>query len=177
MNVAVLIPALVCAAAIAGLALLLRNLSHAESALPVTAEWINELSTDRYRPMMRLLDSGDLGFLRSQPGYTAQMESRLRAQRCHIFRGYLRCLNLDVQRVATALRLLMTQSERDRPDLAAALIHHQMQFAASMLSVRCRLYLFQWGVGQVDATSLLQIFDVMRVELGNLAPTEAQLCA
>jgi hypothetical protein len=35
--------------------------------LPVTAEWIDEHSIDRYRPMLRLLDE-DFQFLRKQPG-------------------------------------------------------------------------------------------------------------
>ena len=143
----------------------------------MTAEWINELSTDRYRPMMRLLDSDDIEFLRSQPGYTPQMESRLRAQRCQIFRGYLRCLNLDFQRVATALKVVMTQSEHDRPDLAAALIHHQLQFALGMQMVRCRLLLYQLGVGRVDVTSLLRTFDLMRIELGSMVPAAVESCA
>ena len=53
--------------------------------LPVTAEWIDELSIERYRPMMRLLDSGDIEFLRAQPGFTPKMVTKLRAQRCQIF--------------------------------------------------------------------------------------------
>src|SRR5437762_1281290 len=134
MPVAVLVSALVCAAVIVGLALVLHNLTRAESALPVTAEWITELSTDRYRPMMRLLDLSDIEFLRSQPGFTPKMESRLRAQRTQIFRGYLRCLNLDFKRVATALKVLLTQSEQDRPDLAAALLQHQIRFASGILA-------------------------------------------
>ena len=38
---------------ILSLALLIRKVS---TAKPVTAEWIDELSIERYRPMMRLLD-------------------------------------------------------------------------------------------------------------------------
>src|ERR1035441_9513493 len=77
----------------------LRKLGAAGSTLPVTAEWIDELSTDRYRPMMRLLDSREIEFLRTQTGFTPGMESKLRARRCQIFRGYLRCLDMDFQRV------------------------------------------------------------------------------
>src|ERR1035441_9092708 len=83
----------------------LRKLDSANRSLPVTAEWIDELSTGRYRPMMRLLDSRDIEFLRSQAGFTPKMEARLRAQRCQIFRGYLRCLDMDFQRVCVALKL------------------------------------------------------------------------
>src|SRR5450759_906940 len=86
------------AALVLATVVVLRRLGSADRTLPVTAEWIDELSTDRYRPMMRLLDSRDLEFLNSQAGFTPKMESRLRAQRCQIFRSYLRCLEMDFQR-------------------------------------------------------------------------------
>src|SRR6516165_3211006 len=98
-----------------------RKLGSANRSLPVTAEWIDELSTDNYRPMMRLLDSRDIEFLRSQAGYTRKMEIKLRVQRCQIFRGYLRCLDLDFRRVCTALKLVLVQSAQDRPDLSVVL--------------------------------------------------------
>src|ERR1022692_4408155 len=86
-------------ALIVGIGTLVRMLSSTDRSLPVTAEWIDDLSTNRYRPMMRLLDPRDVKFLRSQAGYTPKMESKMRAQRCQIYRGYLRCLNMDFQRV------------------------------------------------------------------------------
>jgi len=170
MSLALLIPALGCAAIMIGIILVVRNLACVDSALPVTAEWIAELSTDKYRPMMRLLDTGDLEFLRRQPGYTPQAESRLRAQRSKIFRGYLECLNVDFHRVTTALKIVMTQSDYDRPDLAAILIHHQLQFALGMQMVRCRVLLYQFGIGAVDVSCLLRTFDLMRIELGTMLP-------
>ncbi|MCU1237222.1 MAG: hypothetical protein JWP63_5189 [Candidatus Solibacter sp.] len=177
MTLAFLTAALASAALITGLILALRNLALTESALPVTAEWISELSTDRYRPMMRLLDPREVEFLRSQPGYTPEMEARLRTQRCQAFRGYLRCLHLDFQRVATALKIIMTQSELDRGDLAAVLIHHQIQFALGMQVVNARLMLYKWGIGHVDAASLLRTFDLMRIELGSMMPATSAACA
>jgi hypothetical protein len=177
LTAGVLLPVLICAAVLVGLALVLHNLTRAESALPVTAEWINELSTERYRPMMRLLDVADIEFLRNQPGYTRAIETRLRAQRCQIFRGYLRCLNLDFKRVATALKIFLTQSEHDRPDLAAMLVQHQIRFATATIAVHFQLLLFQYGIGRVDAGALLKLFDLVRVELGSLVPAESQVCA
>ncbi len=177
MTLALLISALACAAVLVGLVLALRNLACVESALPVTAEWINELSTDRYRPLARLLDLTDVEFLRGQPGFNPGMESRLRAQRCQIFRGYLRCLNQDFQRVTTALKLVMAQSQLDRPDLAAALLHHQVQFALGMQVVRARILLYQWGIGRVNVTCLLRTFDLMCIELGSLVPAVSEGCA
>jgi hypothetical protein len=151
-------------------AILVRRLGSPAHCLPVTAEWIDELSIERYRPMLRLLESSDLEFLRAQPGYSARMESNLRAQRCQIFRGYLRCLNVDFRRVCTALKLLMAQSQHDRPDLAAALVHHQFMFTSGMLAIYVRLLLYRWGICTVDVSALVQIFDVMRLELRNLKP-------
>jgi hypothetical protein len=155
----------------------LRKLGSSDRSLPVTAEWIDQLSTDRYRPMLRLLDPGDIEFLRSQPGFTAKMESNLRAQRCEIFRGYLRCLNMDFKRVCVALKLVLVQSEVDRPDLAAVLVHHQIMFTSGLLAVYFRLFLYRWGICTVEVSSLMRIFDVMRLELRNLVPSAMPVCA
>jgi hypothetical protein len=149
--------------------MLLRKVA-ASGSLPLTAEWIDELSVERYRPMIRLLDGEDLEFLRSQPGFTPKMEAKLRTQRCQIFRGYLRCLNADFGRVCAALKILMLQSRNDRPDLAAALMRYQATFVLAMCMVQCRLVLYRWGVCAVDVTGLVDVFDKMRLELRTLVP-------
>jgi len=164
-------------ALLAAAAYLMRMMSCQRHSLPVTAEWISDLSIERYKPMMWLLDSSDIEFLRSQPGYTRDMESKLRAQRCLVFRGYLRCLNGDFQRVCTALKLLMVQSHQDRPDLANVLMHQQMQFATGMLWIQFRLVLYRWGICNVDVTDLVRIFDGMRAELCSLVPSAAAVGA
>jgi hypothetical protein len=159
-----------CLALLLALRLLIRKFAVAGGRLPVTAEWIDELSTERYRPMLRLLDGGDLDFLRSQPGFTPRMESKLRIQRCQIFRGYLRCLNADFGRVCAAIKVLMLQSRHDRPDLAVALVRYQFTFACGMLTVQVRLFLYRWGFCVADASSLVKMFEVMRIELRALVP-------
>jgi hypothetical protein len=150
--------------------MLVRKMTFNGTSLPLTAEWIDELSIERYRPMMRLLDGGDLEFLRSQPGYTPRMATKLRVQRCQIFRGYLRCLNGDFQRVCAATKILMLQSQQDRPDLAGLLVQQQMRFACGMGLVHVRLFLYRWGLCGVDVTSLVKNFDQMRLELRSLVP-------
>ena len=150
--------------------MLVRKVAFNGSSLPLTAEWIDELSIERYRPMMRLLDGGDLEFLRSQPGFTPRMATKLRIQRCQIFRGYLRCLNGDFQKVCAAIKVLMLQSRHDRPDLASVLVQHQVMFVCGMAAVYCRLFLYRWGVCGVDVTSLVKNFDLMRLELRGLVP-------
>src|SRR5262249_28418606 len=128
-------------------------------------------------PMMRLLHSEDLEFLKSQPGFTPKMATRLRIQRAQIFRGYLRCLNTDFSRVCAALKMLMAQSRFDRPDLATALFRHQMSFASGMVNVHFHLLLYRWGLGSVDVTVLVKSFDSMRVELRSLVPAAASMGA
>src|ERR1700730_11642950 len=88
----------VCIAVALGVAYALRRASSA-CQLPATIDWIDELSVERYRPILRLLGGEDFRFLRDQPGCTAAMVTRLRAQRCQIFKGYLRDLQGDFDQV------------------------------------------------------------------------------
>src|SRR5579883_2970682 len=110
MDFVIVISVAASAAMMLAAVILIRKVASAGGSLPVTAEWIDELSIERYRPMMRLLDEGDLEFLRSQPGYTPKMLTRLRIQRCAIFRDYLNCLSSDFGRVCSAIKLVMLQS-------------------------------------------------------------------
>jgi len=142
-------------------------------SLPVTAEWIDELSVERYQPMMRLLEGDDLRFLQLQSGFTAGMEQDFRRERSRIFRSYLQCLHLDFQRVSMALKVVMVQSRYDRPDLAAALVRSQRAFAFGMLMVHGRLLLYRWGLGTVEVGALLRVFDSARLELRSLVPVGA----
>jgi hypothetical protein len=155
------------------LCVIIRKIAFAGAGLPVTAEWIDELSVERYLPMLRLLDGKDLEFLRIQPGFTPAMEMQLRRQRCQMFQGYLRSLSTDFRRVCAATKVVMLYSNNDRPDLASALIHHQLVFALSFLRVEAALQLYRWGLCDVDVSSLVRIFDVARVELRSLVPSTA----
>lgn len=155
---------------LAALALAARRALSADAGLPLNADWIDELSVERYRPMMRLLDETDVRFLASQPGFTPEMASALRARREEIFRGYLRCLTADFRQVCTALKVLMLQSRDDRPDLGAALLRAQTVFAAGILIVQVRLFLWRWGLCGIDLAELVKTFDGMRLELRGLVP-------
>ena len=74
-------------------------------------EALAELSVDRYRPMLRLLNDDDLRFLRVQPGFTPDMARSYARQRCKIFRGYLKCLETD-------FRLCLRRVEAADPGIA-----------------------------------------------------------
>jgi hypothetical protein len=163
--------------ALTAVIVLARKVAFTDTSLPLTAEWIDDLSIERYRPMMHLLDGGDAEFLRSQPGFTPGLAAKLRIERCQVFRGYLRCLRGDFQRVCAALKLLMLHSREDRPDLAGVLVHQQLMFECGMVLVGFRLFLYRWGLCGVDVTDLVKIFDGMRLELRSLVPASAVMGA
>jgi hypothetical protein len=159
------------------LAYLIRKVGSAGKNLPVTSEWIDDLSLDRYRPMLRMLDGSDIAFLRAQPGFTPDMGRKLRAQRTQIFRGYLRSLETDFGRVCAAIKLVMLQSKYDRPELAETLLRQQITFACAMLSVRGHLVLYRMGVSGVEVSKLVNIFDSMRLELRTMVPAAGGMAA
>ena len=173
---ALIVSILACFAVVGGALYAIRRRARS-NALPVTADWIDELSLDRYRPMLRLLDEGDLREMRQQPGFTPDMAAALRRQRCQIFRGYLRSLHSDFSRVILALKLVMMQAAEDRPDLAAMLVRTQLQFACGEALVQAQLALYSCGIGTVDIKSLLSLFDGMRLQLRTLVPASASASA
>lgn len=145
-----------------------RILSH-DSAQDVNPEWMLQLSTERYRPMLRLLSQDDVAFLRAQPGFRPPMAAKLRAQRCQILRAYLSSLDMDFRLMCAAIKILMVQSHQDRPDLARALYRYQLSFAASMLMVKAGMIFYRLGVGRVNVARLVALFDVTRIQLRSLA--------
>jgi hypothetical protein len=158
-------------------ALLARRIGSGSESLPVTTEWLDDLSDDRYRPMLRLLNEADFRYLRTQHGYSPAIERKLRCQRVDVFRAYLRTLESDYKRVCLGLKVMLVQSEHDRADLAADLIHRQVTFAVAMMHVQLRLHLFAWGLATVDAADLIRMFDGMRLELKTLVPMASPIAA
>src|SRR5581483_943033 len=159
-----------CAGLAAGLFWLLGQIRFSDCGLPITADWIEELSIERYRPMLRLLYGDDLAFVSGEVGLRKSQKAQFRSQRVRIFRGYLRCLRSDFEQISMATRVVMVQSRYDRPDLAHALIRRRVQFATGLAIIHLRLFLYQWGLGGVDATGLMRIFEALRLELRALLP-------
>jgi hypothetical protein len=161
------------AAAFLTLFLIVRRVMTAGGQLPLDSEWIGELSAERYRPMTHLLDEREVERLRIEPGYTPEMETQLRLERCQAFREYLGDLEADFQRVCTAVKLLMLQAQYDRPDLATVLVRHQASFAVGMATVNVRLFCYRHGICAVDVSGLVKTFEAMRLELRSLTPAVA----
>jgi hypothetical protein len=147
-----------------------RQLTAPSRTLPLTTEWLAEISPERYKPMLRLLDDQDVRFLRAQPDFTPVMERSLRNHRSQIFSGYLKSLETDFQRVCTALKLVLTHSRSDRPELASALVKAQCSFGLGVLMIRCHLVLYRWNLASVDVSEVVKVFEGVRIELRTLVP-------
>ena len=145
--------------------------------LAASLDSVAEFSTERYRPMMRLLDGSDMAFLRSHPGFTPKLASHIRKEHCRAFRGYLQCLQNDFQSVCWAMKVLMLQSQTDRPDLAALLLRSQFAFSCTVLQLQVRVALHSHGIGTVSVGGLLKQFDGMRLELRSLTPVASSSAA
>ncbi len=157
---------------------IIRRLIAPDRTLPVSVDWIHNLSVNRYRPMERLLANEDFAFLATQPGYNRKLARKLRADRRKIFRGYLRCLEKDFSRICAALDLLVVESPQDRPDLAAIVWKQRAIFAVGMLGIHVRLALHACGIGSVDVRNLVGAFDRMGSELQRLIPaTDSAMAA
>ena len=79
---------------------------------------------------------------------------------------------------AEARRLAILASyPLDRPDLAAALVRQQFAFGYGMVNVYAHLFLYRWGIANVDVSSLVGIFDSVRVELRTMVPAQMSSAA
>lgn len=142
-------------------AYLFRRLIAPDRFLQPSLEWCSHFSIDRYRPMERLFSEKDYRFLADQPGYSPRLARRLRAERRHIFRQYLRSLGRDFNRLHTAARFLVLQAPEDRPDLVVALFRQRMGFRYAMAMVHCSLTLQALGIGTVDVRGLVRAIEQM----------------
>ena len=123
------------------------------------------LAPGKYRPMERLLQEEDFRFLSSQPGFSARLGRRFRAERRRVFRAYLRNLRMDFSRVSQACQMLVIHAAEDRGDLANVIIRQRLVFAVSILAVEGRLLLHAAGVGTVDVHALVGSLETMQGQI------------
>jgi hypothetical protein len=122
-------------------------------------------SLDRYQPMGRLMAEEDLVFLKSQPGYRAEMGARWKRERRRIFRLYLAELKADFRRLHAHARKLVAASGADSSDLVEVLMKQQMTFLMATTALEFRLALQWMGIGRVDITPLIELVEAMRLDL------------
>jgi hypothetical protein len=120
-----------------------------DRSLDVDPDRSLDVDLDRYRPMLRLLSEEDEELV-ADPA----LRRKLRTQRYHLFREYLRSLTEDYRATLAGVRLLMAQSNIDRPDLAKALVRNRVSFAIVRCRIEVRLRLYTLGVRNTDVLKL-----------------------
>jgi hypothetical protein len=122
-------------------------------------------SLDHYLPMGRLMAEEDLVFLKSQPGYRAEIGKRWKRERREIFRLYLAELKADFRSLHAHARGLVAGSGADSAALVEVLMKQQVTFLMATTALEFRLALHQAGVGRVDITPLIELVEAMRMDL------------
>jgi hypothetical protein len=159
----VVIASIICFVVLAaGFGRAVSRLSRQRAALP-RDETDALFSPARYQVMERLLAEADQKLVASLG--EQKMEKNFRRVRIKIFRGYLRQLSDDFNRVCKAIRVLMVTSDVDRSDLAKVIMEQRYRFALGMMRVEFNLVLFRFGWSGVDASSLIESLDMMRARL------------
>ena len=177
MNLVLLMSALCGGVALTTLVALLRMVLSGQTGECSLDECL-DIRLDRYKPMERLLDESDFEFLAAQPGYTPGLGRRLRIERRRIFRGYLRAMKKDFDRVCQGFHLLMIHSAEDRSDLASMLMRQRYRFAVNMFAVRGRLALHTVGIGAVDIRGVVAPLEAIQLQVRMLlAPQMAAAAA
>jgi hypothetical protein len=136
-------------------------------------EVVAETAKDRYRPMARLLDSEDLRFLESRPGYRREMGTRLRNSRRRIFRMYLKELSADFQNLHAAARRMVAEAPEQYADLVPLLMRQQAAFWLALAGIEMRLALSWAGFAPSDARVLVELMDQLQRALVAAAPLPA----
>src|SRR5579872_1045130 len=161
----VIIPALACFILLGAVFCLIFKRLISQNPYMSASDVLQEpFSPSHYTTMRRLLDFSDESFLRTA-GWSQASIRKFRKSRITIFRAYLNQLSYDFRRISNALKLLMVCSKVDRPDLWRLLAKQRLTFTFAMLSVKCRLVLFQFGWSQVDAHDLVQSLELIYSQL------------
>lgn len=147
----------------------LHNILRSDHSVPVEVLSRDSIAA-RYRPMLWLLDESAYKLTAAVfPGNSW----RIRSERRSLFRVYLRDLGTEHAQIVYAIREVLVQSERDLPNLAKALYRRQITFLLAMVLIEFKLQLHAWGIGKVDARSLIAALDALQLQLQDLVFIQA----
>ncbi|MBI4905417.1 MAG: hypothetical protein HY820_17415 [Acidobacteria bacterium] len=117
-------------------------------------DWCADYTTDQYIPMFRLLadNDGEVSRLTSR-----RIRRRIRTEKRNIFRGYLRNLIRDFNRMHHMARLACVRGELDRPDFGLELMRLQGRFLLKVAGVHYALAMHTMGISvSIGLESLIE---------------------
>jgi hypothetical protein len=152
---------------------LTRMILRRRSSATLDSDETAAFSLDRYQPMGRLMAEEDLVFLKSQPGYRAEMGARWKRERRRIFRLYLAELKADFRRLHAHARELAAGSGADSAGLVEVLMKQQFTFIMATTALEFRLALQRISIGRVDITPLIELVEAMRLDLAQRTASHA----
>jgi hypothetical protein len=112
------------------------------------ADWLSEFDLSRYNVLDNLFHPRDFEFLKSQPGYTPELSTRLKADRLKIAEGYLSQLERDVRMLLTFANRAAARSGIDHDQLSAFLLKQEAKFVWNLLKLRMQIVLMRLGLLQ-----------------------------
>jgi len=113
------------------------------------------IARDYYKPMGRLLSEEEFERLASM-GFTPKQVQLLRASRRRAFVHYLTDLQADFRALHQEARVLLRDSQADRPDLAMELVRQYAGFQYSVLLAHFQLTAHALGVKPLNVKGLLE---------------------
>ena len=138
-------------------------------------EWLSNFTAERYRPLRRLLDEGDVRFLRAEPGFRRELELRLRKSRVGVFRSYIRRLGRDFEKLQAMGKLIVIY-RGGNDQLREQLFQQKLAFTQSLIQIHLRLALYQLGGPRFDVSPLLKPVERLTEAL-QLLPGNAEATA
>lgn len=174
MNVLTIIWLLACLVT-AGVVSILWKMRPAGACAASRTDWLNEFSTERYRPMLRLVDdTADPHWIDFQSSLSPKHADQYRHQRCRILRGYLQEMSRDFERMTKAVDVLI---DADTARFNANLRRCQNSFSRELRASHRQVDLYARGEGTVELAGLLAAFDRMQQEMRRLLEPAATLAA
>lgn len=152
-----LLPVLVSAAVCGTLgvaAWIIWKLNRAISPAAVDAGWWMHFSADKYAPLGHLLDASEFSFLEAQCGASRRLLRQFRSRRARIAREFLKEMRSDFEKLQAVGQALVVAG-RCAAGFQDELFRQRALFIRAWWRVRAEVFLWQLGLGGVDAEGLL----------------------
>lgn len=118
----------------------------------------------RYQPMFRLLEGGDVEFLRRSAA-CAEVTRVWELSHRRIVRLYLKELAEDFGKLHREARIQIARSADAPPHAMLRVMRQQVAFRRALLWIKVRLWLGRGGVARINPEALIAAFEALQHEI------------